>query len=178
MDEVNSYLFDSDNFIAYHFEGDDSDVNLIVAKEENELGAYLALSQRIESRLFAVLFGEHEPQYWFALKEEESVKVNSQTLGPLNGWLATDYTLVLCTKGRRMKGDYRLRKAGDRERLSQQFDYVLLVDEDNEYALEAEKYEDGTLHVFATVYRPETDIGEIARTPKFAPRTLNHQTRG
>jgi hypothetical protein len=42
------------------------------------------------------------------------------------------------------------------------FEYAILVDETNDHALEAEKYDDGTLIVYSTVYRPATDIGEIS----------------
>ena len=68
--------------------------------------------------------------------------------------------------GRYLEGDWRMRKPTDRGRVSKPFQYALLVDEDNEHALEAEQYEDGTLQVFATIYRPATDIGEIKRAPK------------
>jgi hypothetical protein len=166
VSEVNSYLFEPDNFLAYRLESDTADVNLIIADEDDGAGMYLAISQRIEPRLFESVFTDHAPQYWFALGEGESMEVNTQVLGSLQGWLAPGYTLAVATKGRLFEGDYRLRKSADRGRFSKVFDYVLLVDEDNEYALEAEKYEDGTLSVFATIYRPGTDIGEITRARK------------
>jgi hypothetical protein len=163
---VNSYLFESGNFVAYRLESENTDINLIVADQEDPASTYLALSQRIEPRLFESIFAGETPQYWFALSEGEVIEVNASVLGAMQGWLTGKYTLMVTTQGRFLEGDYRLRKSADHNRLSRPFEYVLLVDEDNEYALEAEKYEDGTLHVFATLYRPATDIGEITRAPK------------
>ncbi len=161
--EVNSYLFDNDSFLAYRLEYEDTSVNMIVADGEESAGAYLALSQPIKPLWFSPLFVDSLPELWFAMQEGESIDVAARTLGAPSGWLAQRYTLVMATEGRLLEGDYRLRKSSDRFRLSQKFDYVLLVDEANNYALEAEKYEDGTLHVYATVYRPVTDIGEMTR---------------
>ncbi len=164
--EVNSYLFDTDNFISYRLTNDGMDVNLIVADEENPTGTYLAMSQRIEPRLFASMFPAMQPQYWFALHDGETVEAKPPVLGAQQGWLTSSYTLLVSMSGRYLEGDWRMRKPTDRGRFSRPFEYVLLVDEDNEYAIEAEKYEDGTLNVFATIYRPATDIGEIKRAPK------------
>jgi len=166
VSQINSYIFDADSFIAYRLEGDSADVNLIVADEGDPAGTYLALSQRVDPRMFESLFPGSLPQDWFVLTEGMTVAAKPATLGALLGWLAPRYAVTVATKGRFLEGDYRLRKSADRVRLSRPFDYVLLVDEDNEYALEAEKYEDGTMHVFATVYRPATDIGELTRAPK------------
>lgn len=163
---LNSYLFDTDNFIAYKLASEGVDINLIVADEEDPAGTYLALSQPIDSKQYATLFPDAPPQYWFALSEGETVDVKAPAMGPLQGWLDGRYTLLVSTPGRYLEGDWRIRKPTERGRLSRAFDYVLLVDEENEYALEAENYEDGTLRVYATIYRPATDIGEIKRAPK------------
>jgi len=85
-------------------------------------------------------------------------------------WFAGKYKLAMTTEGNFLEGDYRLRKVEDRINLSRKFEYAVLLDEDNEHALEIEKYKDGTLAVFATVYRPATDIGEVARTVVQAPK--------
>ena len=128
IDEVNSYLFDNDSFISYRLQQDTGLMNLIVANEDDSAGNYLAISQRIEPRLFGTLFGEHTPDLWFALTQDEEIDVNTEVLGPLAGWLAQEYALAVTTKGRFLEGDYRLRKPQDRARLSRPFEYVLLVD--------------------------------------------------
>jgi hypothetical protein len=164
--EVNSYLFDADSFISCRLSDDGTDVNLIVADGDDPTGTFLAISQKIEPRLFESIFSVAHPQYWFALKEGERVDAKPPVLGNPQGWLTSRYTLLISTSGRYLEGDWRMRKLADRGRFSRPFEYVLLVDEDNEHALEAEKFEDGTLNVFATVYRPATDIGEITRAPR------------
>ena len=166
--EMNSYMFDTDNFIAYRLSNDGADVNLIVADEEDPTSTYLAMSQKIEPRLYTSIFPMSSPQQWFALKENDELEVRPPVIGAAQGWLNTRYILVVSQQGRYLEGDWHLRKPADRGRFSRSFDYVLFVDEDNEYAIEAEKFEDGTINVYATIYRPATDIGEITRAPKIS----------
>jgi hypothetical protein len=169
--EVNSYLFDGDNFVAFRLESENTEVNLIIADDGQAEGSYLALSRRLKDRFFAPLFVSPLPDAWFDLPVGHEIDVAARVLGAPQGWLATNYIVAMKTKGRILEGDFRMRKPAGRLSLSQPFDYVLLVDQDNTHALEAERYEDGTLKVFATIYRPVTDIGEIALPPRQS-RTL------
>ena len=164
--EVNSYLFDTDMFHAYRVTNDSVDVNLIVADEDDPTGTYLALSQKIEPRLYDAFFAGTPPKGWFSLREGDVLTARPPVLGGHQGWLTSRYTLALVMPGRYLEGDWHLRKPADRGRFSKAFDYLLFVDDDNEYAVEAERYEDGTIHAYATIYRPATDIGEITRAPK------------
>jgi hypothetical protein len=165
--EINSYLFEDDSFVSFRLENGNTDVSVIIA-DEDESGTYLALSQRIEERLVSPLFSSRHPRGWFALKEGDKIIVNRDILGVPVGWLVSRYKVVMSTKGKLLEGDFRLRKPTSYASLAKPFDYVLLVDEANEYALEAEQYEDGSCHVYSTVYRPATDIGEISR-PQLRP---------
>ena len=165
IEEVNSYLFENDSFIAYRLKNDIADINLIITNDEKDL----ALSQRIKPQLFSPLFSI-QPEEWFLMNEDDEVEVSNRVMGMQQAWFAGKYKLAMTTEGNFLEGDYRLRKVEDRMNLSRKFEYAVLLDEDNEHALEIEKYEDGTLAVFATVYRPATDIGEVARTVVKAPK--------
>lgn len=161
--EINSYLFDEDSFISYRLEDDDTDINLIVADDAHNAGTYLALSLRLNELMFASLFVSPLPQDWFALKKDEVIDVSSRVLGAPRGWFASRYRLAMKARGSKLDGDFRLRDPLERANVSRPFDYVLFVDDANNHALEAERYDDGSLSVLATVYRPSTDIGEITR---------------
>jgi hypothetical protein len=160
---TNSYLFETDSFITYHLQDAQTDINLIVAEGEAGTPTYLALSLRIDELLFAPLFVSELPPSWFSIKQGAVIDVASRMLGAPVGWLVPRYSVAIVTRGRMLEGDFRLRKPADRISMSREFDYVLLVDETNTHALEAELYSDGTMNVFATVYRSGTDIGEITR---------------
>ena len=159
IEEVNSYLFENENFIAYRLKNESTDINLIITNDEKDL----AISQRIKPQLFSPLFSI-QPEDWFLMNEDDEVQVSNRVMGMQQSWFSTKYKLAMKTNGSFLEGDYRLRKIEDRMSLSRKFEYAVLLDYDNEHALEIEKYEDQTIAVFATVYRPATDIGEIART--------------
>src|SRR5580692_3873728 len=54
--EVNSYLFDTDNFVAFRLESENTEVNLIIADDGNPQGTYLALSRPLKERFYSPLF--------------------------------------------------------------------------------------------------------------------------
>jgi len=163
LTQVNSYLFDDDSFLAYRLQDDGIDMNLIVADGDDQAHRYLALSQPVEPRLFRSLFVSPLPHDWFGMQEGETIDAAPRVLGLAQGWFAARYTLAMTARGYLLEGDFRLRKAADRVKLARAFDYVLLVDDANNHALEGERYDDGEIRIYATVYRPVTDIGEMSR---------------
>src|SRR5690606_39222338 len=64
-------------------------------------------------------------------------------------------------KGRLYKGDHRKIPLPATSE-GQDFSYTLLVSDSNEHALEIEKYLDGRMEVYATIYRRINDVGEIS----------------
>lgn len=157
---LRSYIFESDSFASYSLHDDDADITLIVADAGRKGGSYIALSQAIDKKWFNALFGAAQPESWFDLAAGEEVSCAIYTLATPQGWLVADYTLALATKGRVLEGDYSRHSLSDLAGREENgaFDYLLLVDEEGGHALEAERRADGSIQVFATVYRPLSDI--------------------
>lgn len=159
---VHTYNFGEDSFLTYVLDNDEKDINLIVTTDEHLKETHLSLSQRIDDAVFANLFPSHEPASWFALKPGEKVSTSDRVMGMQQSWISGNYRVVMQARGSVTEGDNRLLKRAFGGTITRQFDYVILVDDTNEHALEAEKYDDGSLVVYSTVYRPVTDIGEIS----------------
>ncbi|HEU5048555.1 MAG TPA: hypothetical protein VFT64_12015 [Rickettsiales bacterium] len=160
---VQSYMFGDDTFLAYTLTDENSEINLIAARDTDSDNMYLSLSQKIESRLFPMLFLSKQPEQWFTMNEGDIVNTSLRVMGMQQSWVAPSYRLAILSHGSVLDGDYRELKKPYNAHPARHFEYALLVDDDNEHALEAEKYEDGTLIVYSTVYRPATDIGAITR---------------
>lgn len=159
--DVSSYLFDSDSFASYQLRDEDTDVNMILAEGERPQDSYLALSLPLKDKWFSSLFAALPPKQWLKLKADDKVTVSADKVIMPQGWLLNNYRHVLTTKGRKVDGDYRQSRHSElAEFYSDPFDYVLLVSETGEHAIELEKYENGSMKIYATVYRPVSDISE------------------
>ncbi len=153
---VNTYQFGEEKLISYVFAPqNEAAISMIVAQTGGE--KYLALSRRISLTDRIKLFDA---------RELESVidKLDVKTLrgkdggDSFKGWLVPSYTKqIQGLKGKLSKGDARSDKLTD----TQEFEYFLLVSDSNEHAIEIEKYTDGRLEVYATVYRRTSDIGQV-----------------
>jgi hypothetical protein len=114
----------------------------------------------VDEKLFPLLFLSRQPQDWFRMTDADLVRTSHKVMGMQQSWIAPEYALVMAGSGEFAEGDYRNRKPYNAVP-PRNFDYVMLADKTREHSLEAEKYEDGTLIVYSTIYRPVTDIGEI-----------------
>ncbi len=159
--DVSSYIFDSDSFASYQLRDEDTDVNMILAEGERPQDSYLALSLPLKDKWFGSLFAALPPKQWLKLKADDKVAVSADKVIMPQGWLVNNYRHVLTTKGRKVDGDYRQSRHSElAEFYSDPFDYVLLVSDTGEHAIELEKYENGSIKIYATVYRPVSDISE------------------
>ena len=158
---INTYRFDEAVFPTYVLGGETSEINLIITKDEESGETHLSLSQRVEERLFAMLFLSNQPQNWFSMKEGEKLYTSQRVMGMQQSWVSRSYKLAMTSTGTFIPGDHRTHKNPASPEEAKRFESVLFLDEENDRALEAEKYSDGSIVVYATVYRPVTDIGEI-----------------
>ena len=164
--DVSSYIFDTDSFASYQLRDEDTDISMIVAEGDKPDESYLALSYALKEKWFTSLFPKIAPREWLRLKPGDVVPVSADAV-VAPGWLVSSYTHMLTTQGRKLDGDYRQRKVSDlAEFYSEPFEYVLLVSEDGEMAIELEKYGSNTLKAYATVYRPISDIRETTQFHK------------
>ena len=151
---LQTYQFNGESFAAYHMDVGSTHHQMILSGAKGN--CTLALSQLIDERIFNLLFVDYMPEEWFDLEVGETLKAEPAEFSALAGWLASAYNVVMHTHGN-ISGEE-----------SQMFDYVLLADEHNRFALEAECYMDGSLRVFATVYRPASDIVCVETAPPLA----------
>lgn len=158
---VGSYLFGDEVFLAYRLDNRKENINLILTKADSASPYSLSLSKVIEEQWFKGLFPVLHPEKWFSMKEGDGISASNRVMGMQQSWLATDYTMAIKRKGIFMEGNYLRNRKLYTVNPSHNFDYVLFTDEKNRHALEAEKYSDGTLIVYSTIYRYENDILEI-----------------
>jgi hypothetical protein len=157
---VNTYQFGDEALTSFVLTQEkDAGVSMIVAESEGE--QYLAISRRIP-------IGERMKM--FDSKDLENIMDNPDTAQlvckemPLDfkGWQVSNYKReIQGLNGRIYKGDFRKTPLPAPSQ-AQEFKYTLLVSESNEHAIEIEKYNDGRVEMYATIYRRVSDIGEIA----------------
>lgn len=165
--DVTSYIFDQDRFASYQLRDEDTDINMILVEGDSPQDSYLALSMPIKEKWLSALFKNTSVKEWFRLKQGDTVRVSADAVIVPQGWLTEHYQFILTTNGSKVSGDYRQKRVSDlAEFYSDTFEYALLVSEDGEYAIEVERYSNGSYRVFATVYRPITDISETSSFQK------------
>lgn len=156
---VNTYQFGDERMTSFLLAQDrDDSLSLIVASAEGE--QYLALSRRIP---FADRMRMFDPQEVEAVQERDDAKTLAarEVDSAWKHWLVPSYAKQLSNvKGSLMRGDYRTAPLPAAP-VAQSFDYVLLASENNEYAIEMEKYADGRFEMYATVYLRVGDIAEV-----------------
>lgn len=162
--DVTSYLFETDSFVSYQLRDEETDISLIVVNDDRPQEAYMALSHAIREKWHASLFSALPVKEWFNLKEGEQVTVNDNAVIALQGWLAPVYTYVLTARGSKIAGDFRHRKMHELTgNNAESFDYLLVVSDSGEHAIELERYANGHVKAIATVYRPLSDIAETTQ---------------
>ncbi len=162
---VNTYQFGDEALTSFILTQEkDPGVSMIVAESEGE--QYLAISRRISAGDRMKLFTSLDLDNVMTRPEAGRLPCNDNAI-EYKGWVVASYKReIQGLKGRIFKGDFR-KKTLPAAAEAQEFEYFLLVSESNEHAIEIEKYGDGRIEVYATVYRRMNDIGEI--THPFVP---------
>lgn len=157
---INTYLFGEESLTSFVLSQDkDPSVSMIVAESEGEY--YLAISRRIALSDRARLFDEQELET--VMSRQDAVRLTARdAVADYKGWAVPSYKReIQGLKGVIFKGDYR-RSPLPSVKEGHEFEYTLLVSDSNEHAIEIEKYTDGRVEVYTTVYRRMNDIGEVA----------------
>jgi len=161
---INTYQFADDTLTSFVLSQDqDAGVSMIVAESEGE--QYLAISRRIPLADRLKMFDAVELER--VLKQSDAVSLSCrEMLSEFKGWLVARYQREINgLTGHIYRGDFRKSSLPDKVQ-AQQFSYTLLVSENNEHAIEIEKYADDRIEMYATIYRRTTDIGEITHPPR------------
>lgn len=165
---INTYRFGDDSLTSFVL-GQDKEpaASMIVAEAEGE--HYLAISRRITISDRMKMFDSKDLENIMD-KPDVSQLPCKDGLSDFKGWTVPSYKReIQGMKGALYKGDFR-KTAIPSGNDAQNFTYTLLVSETNEHAIEIEKYNDGRVEMYATVYRRMSDIGEITHP---TPGTLD-----
>lgn len=160
---INTYMFGDEALTSFLLTQDkDPGVSMIVAESDGEY--YLAISRRISLNDRMKLFDGQELGNIMTRQDVTRLGCRDNIID-YKGWLVASYKReIQGLKGSILKGDYRKAKPPAASE-GQEFEYTLLVSDSNEHAIEIEKYNDGRIEVYATVYRRLGDIGEITHPP-------------
>lgn len=156
---VNTYQFGEEALTSFVLSQDkDAGVSIIVAESDGE--QYLAISRRIAISDRMRMFDSKDLDNIME-SPDVSTLVCREMVPDFKGWLVPNYKREIQGMGGRIfRGDYRKAPLPPVTQ-AQEFKYTLLVSESNEHAIEIEKYNDGRVELYATIYRRTTDIGEI-----------------
>jgi len=161
---INTYVFGEEKLTSFVLSQDRDpgvsgpSVSMIVAESDGEY--YLAISRRISLNDRAKLFDSKELEQ--VISKHDVTRLSCKdNVSDFKGWVIPSYKReIQGLRGTLMKGDFR-KNSLPADRGGQEFDYTLLVSDNNEHAVEIEKYTDGRLEIYATVYRRLSDVGEI-----------------
>jgi hypothetical protein len=156
---INTYQFGEEALTSFVLTQDkDPGVSMIVAESEGEY--YLAISRRISLNDRMKLFDGQELGNIMSRQDIHRLACRDNIVD-YKGWLVSTYKReIQGLKGTIFKGDYR-KATLPASSEGHEFEYTLLVSDSNEHAIEIEKYNDGRIEVYSTVYRRLNDIGEI-----------------
>lgn len=157
---INTYQFGTETLTSYLLSQDrEPSVSMIVAEADEE--QYLAISRRIPLEERSRLFDSADLDRILAHPDTTRLACKDN-IPEFKGWLVSSYKREINgMKGRIYKGDHR-RIPLPATSEGQDFHYTLLVSDSNEHALEMEKYGDGRMEIYATIYRRINDVGEIS----------------
>lgn len=160
---INTYLFGDEALTSFVLTQEkEPGVSMIVAESDGEY--YLAISRRISLNDRMKLFDVQELEGVMGRPDQQRLTSRDHIID-YKGWMVASYKReIQGLKGAIFKGDYR-KAALPAVKDAQEFEYTLLVSDSNEHAIEIEKYSDGRIEVYATVYRRLNDIGEITHPP-------------
>ena len=172
---INTYQFGEEKLTSFVLSLDKDPnttgptVSMIVAESEGEY--YLAISRRISLNDRAKLFDSKELENIIEKSDAKRLACNDNVTD-LKGWVVSSYKReIQGLRGNVLKGDFR-KTATPANSDAQNFEYTLLVSENNEHAIEIEKYSDGRFEIYATVYRRMGDVGEITHPVLSIPEAI------
>ncbi|MEI7669344.1 MAG: hypothetical protein WCJ33_04615, partial [Pseudomonadota bacterium] len=98
---------------------------------------------------------------WFSMSIGQSINPSNRVMGMQQSWISGSYLLMLKQKGSFLQGNSITNKEISKFNKENNFEYLLFISEDNKHAIEAEKYSDGKLIVYSTIYHDDSAIEEI-----------------
>lgn len=159
---INTYDFEQDKSTSFTLQGTGGDTIWLSVNDEGGEES-LSVSRKLTRGQVFELFGESEFGEVFEEGRVQSLLRKAEPEG-LEGWTAQEYREIEdCSNGYYHKGDYRDRDLPKYEDESDAFEYYLLEDDEEDYAIECEVYPDGETEVMATAYLPISSVYRMTR---------------
>jgi len=157
---INTYQFGSEALTSFVLSQErDPGISMIVAESDGE--QYLAISRRITISDRIKMFDSNELER--IIDKPDATQLICKDNPDFKGWTVGSYRReIQGMKGFFYAGDFR-KNPLPHSGAGQEFKYTLLASESNEHAIEIEKYPDGRLEMYATVYRRTSDISEVSQ---------------
>lgn len=153
------YQFGSGRFIAHQLYDEGKPVCQMIVASAGGNQVYLALSRPLTEREISYLLAEDEYTALPDLGQFAKLYVREHTPG-VKDWVTMQY--------QRRIGNIRGQKT-TREG-TRTFQYFLFVNDTNDKALEIEWFDDGAYEMYATLYRPVSDIVQVHQDRRPAMR--------
>jgi hypothetical protein len=144
------YQFGSGRFLSHQLMEDGKPLCQMIVANAGQNQVYLALSRPLGQRDIINLFADEERLALPALQGVNKLYVREHTPG-IKDWVTMQYL-------RRIDGMRGQKTTAEGTRT---FQYLLFVNEANDKALEIEWFDDGGFEVYATIYRPLSDIVQV-----------------
>lgn len=159
INAINTYQFGAEALTSFALTQDRGPgISMIVAESEGE--QYLAISRRITVSDRIKMFESADIEN--VTEKAEATQLACKENSDFKGWTVANYRReIQSMKGLLFAGDFRKMPLPSLN-VAQEFKYTLLASENNEHAIEIEKYPDGRIEMYATVYRRTSDIGEVS----------------
>ncbi len=156
------YEFPQGVFSAYGLQHDGKLVCWMIVANVQGGAPYLAISRKLSTQDLESLLDDEDLQVLSHSSRMKQLFLREHTPG-LREWITMRYE-------RRIEGIRGKQHENETERV---FEYELYVSEKNDRAIEIERYLDGHMDAFATIYRPVSDIMEVIepRQPSAVIRT-------
>lgn len=163
--EVWTYNIDLQKLYAFVLNTSPDNLLYLIAGDENGQ-EYLTISSQVSQEMLEEFSGIKNFVDWLKTESTQPLRLYGKPGGRHKNWLATSYVRVMHNvTGYVYPADYRGRLLSGDAASGKEFQYFLLVSQDQRHALDCELYPDGRLRVFATLYRPASDIRQIIPAP-------------
>lgn len=153
------YQFGNGRFISHQLMDEGRPICQMIVANAGNNQVYLALSRRLGERDIVNLFADDERQALPDLSAFSKLYVREHSPG-VKDWVTMQYH-------RRLDG---MRGQKTTAQGTRTFQYALFVNDTNDKALEIEWFDDGGYEVYATLYRPLSDIVQVQHERR-APKT-------
>ncbi|MCE9677664.1 DUF4178 domain-containing protein [Shewanella sp. AS1] len=161
VEAVNTYEFERKQLTEWVLKGHGSDTLYLSLDEDDDTA--LVFSLKINRAQVEQVFDLDAFSDIFEQDIQAQLAVQSPVPEALSQWLGKQYHQINFAQfGYFHREDYRnLRPPQDEgHTMGEPFEHYLLLDEEEQFALEVEVYEDGDTDVLLSLYRPLSDIRE------------------